>query len=266
MNCQPAPEITCGTTIFDACVNISGTWPACFPTGVGPCYRQSDWNLAASNLLCTLANAVAGPNPITIPIVLPTGVTSILSSMTLTGLTGCTTPPITLTPIKTTVAAEFQNIYDILCANLPVSLNTPLVLGAAPGLNLKCLQDPCGVPIATLGGLLQALINAECGTQVQTYTATITQTGASAPVATVLQNTFTVSGITLTWARTGAGVYTLTATGGTPFTANKTTLLVGSVAPAAFSFTRTSTTVIALTSGGVDGQFLETTVEIKVYP
>lgn len=42
------------------------------------------------------------------------------------------------------------------------------------------------------------------------YSATITQTGTSAPVPVVMQNTL---GITPTWARTGIGQYTLTATG-----------------------------------------------------
>jgi len=54
------------------------------------------------------------------------------------------------------------------------------------------------------------------------YTALVTQAGGAAPTATVLQNSITG---TLTWARTGAGVYTLTSNG-TAFTVDKTILFL----------------------------------------
>lgn len=212
MNCTPTPTVTCGETYNDACVNITGTWPACLPTTAGPCYRQSDFNLAVGNLLCALGTAVTGTTtPIAVPVVLPTGVASILGSITLTSLTGCTTPPITLTPIKTTVVAEFQNIYNLLCTYLPVSLNTPIAIGASPGLNLKCLQDPCGTPIGTLGGVLQALINTVCADEGLVFTGLLSQSGTSTPTMTILADTIDPAQANIAIARIGVGQYTLTA-------------------------------------------------------
>ncbi len=232
MNCTPAPTITCGDTIYDACINISGTWPACFPTTAGSCYRQSDFNLATSNLLCSLGNVVAGSNPITLPIALPTGVTSILSSITLSSLTGCalglSPNQVHITPIGTTVVAELQNIYNILCDNLPINLTTPLTLSPSPnGLSLGCLQAPCGVPIGTLGGLLQALVNAVCDSPTLVYKATLTQATTNAPIATILEDTFD-PGSALNWTYISAGTYRLTAGIGSPFaTASRVEVIIG---------------------------------------
>ncbi|MCP4991780.1 MAG: hypothetical protein GY928_38680 [Colwellia sp.] len=60
------------------------------------------------------------------------------------------------------------------------------------------------------------VVNAGLGYKV--YTALLTQTGVSDPVATVLKNNTTA---TLTWTRTAAGKYTVTADSSI-FTANKT--------------------------------------------
>ena len=54
------------------------------------------------------------------------------------------------------------------------------------------------------------------------YTALITQAGAAAPVATVLQNT---TGGTIAWTRSSTGRYVATISGKT-YTANKTAVLV----------------------------------------
>mgnify|MGYP003628645901 CR=1 FL=1 len=56
------------------------------------------------------------------------------------------------------------------------------------------------------------------------YTALITQTGADAPVATVLQNT---TGGTIVWTRNSTGRYLATISGAT-YTANKTAILLTS--------------------------------------
>ena len=56
------------------------------------------------------------------------------------------------------------------------------------------------------------------------YTALITQTGADAPVATVLQNT---TGGTIVWTRYSTGRYLATISGAT-YTANKTAILLTS--------------------------------------
>lgn len=137
MNCKPKPVITCGTTISDTCVIYTGPWPSCFPNpNDETCFRQSEWNEAASDLLCALKAAVE----------------NIESSIDLDA-SGCSG----LTPVNTTVKAEFQNVYNAICA-LRADLSLPLN-GAV---DTKCLQDPCGDPIATLGDLLQAMIDAIC--------------------------------------------------------------------------------------------------------
>ena len=71
---------------------------------------------------------------------------------------------------------------------------------------------------------LGSLINAGFTGGYTVYTASLTQAGTAAPVATIMQNT---TGKTFTWARTGVGVYTVTANDAT-FAANKTILLLSS--------------------------------------
>ena len=98
------------------------------------------------------------------------------------------------------------------------------------------------------------------------YTASLTQTGTAAPVATIMQNT---TGKTFTWARTGAGVYTVTANNAT-FTANKTILLLSSSRSGdVLSGIVTSTTVATLNQGSAAGGNADTmtgsTIEIRVY-
>lgn len=274
MNCNPAPTVTCGDTYNDSCVVITGTWPACLPVTAGPCYRQSDYNLAVGNLLCALGTVVLGPTvPIALPVTLPTGVTGILSSITLTALTGCSTP-LAITPVKTTVESEFQNIYNILCANLPVSLNTPIVTGSAPGLNLKCLQDPCGTPIGTLGGVLQALINNVCADEGLVFEALLSQVGTSAPALTILADTLDPTEANITATRTGIGQYVLTANltylpNGFP--AGQTTVYIGS----ARSFTnqviaywQSSSQIViqtAISGSNADGILSNTSIKIEIY-
>jgi hypothetical protein len=79
-------------------------------------------------------------------------VDDIKDSIDLTTLTGCAS----ITPVKTTVHAEFQNLYDAVCS-LKTDLSLPIT-----GIDTKCLVDPCGDPIATLGELLQAMVDAIC--------------------------------------------------------------------------------------------------------
>tara|TARA_Y100000015_G_C2392542_1_gene90938 strand:- start:1559 stop:2020 length:462 start_codon:yes stop_codon:yes gene_type:complete len=97
------------------------------------------------------------------------------------------------------------------------------------------------------------------------YVALITQTTGD-PTATVLQNT---TGATFTWARTGGGVYTVTASS-TIFTVNKTIVFnnngldnAGGNTPP--QWTRTSATVITLTTGGVDNAIQNGSFEIRIY-
>lgn len=104
----------------------------------------------------------------------------------------------------------------------------------------------------------------------------VSQSGTGAPSGSTLQNSF---GVTFTWARTGAGTYTLTASAAT-FTANKTAVLLSTPnnAFASFTYTITSTTVITfntsvlsvlsllLGSTNTDSLLANTLVEIRVYP
>ena len=102
------------------------------------------------------------------------------------------------------------------------------------------------------------------------YDATLTQTGTSAPVATVGQNNI---GQTMTWARSSQGIYTVTA-GAAAFTANKTQIFIGSGNSASIlvSAVRTSTTVITVNTFQTDGVALEdakmteTAIRIVIFP
>ena len=97
------------------------------------------------------------------------------------------------------------------------------------------------------------------------YVALLTQT-VGAPVATVVQNT---TGATFTWARTGGGIYTITASSAI-FTANKTLVFNnngidnggGNTPP---QWTRTSATVITITTGGIDNAIQNGSFEIRIY-
>jgi len=136
MNCRPAPENTCGTLLNDSCVVITGSWPFPCEAPVSGCYRQSEFNEYVGPKLCTLSGYV----------------TTLRSSVDLSTLTGCAS----LTPVKTTVHAEFQNLYTAVCS-LKTDLSLPIT-----GIDTKCLVDPCGDPITTLGELLQAMVDAIC--------------------------------------------------------------------------------------------------------
>lgn len=254
--CNPSPETTCGTTINDTCVIYTGNWPTCLE-GTGHCFRQSDFNSSVGGLLCSIN----------------TSVTNILNSILLTGLTGCETP-LEITPVKTTVAAEFQNIYNILCANLPVSLNTPIVTGAAPGLDLKCLEDPCGVPIGTLGGVLQSLINITCAEKGLSYKALLTQSGTAAPTVNVLADTIDPAQANISVTRTGVGVYVLTANltylpNGFP--ANRTIVSVGTAknfTNQIIAYWQSSTQIIietAVSGTHADSILSNTPIQIEIF-
>ena len=94
------------------------------------------------------------------------------------------------------------------------------------------------------------------------YTALLTQAGATAPVATILQNT---TGGTLTWTRQSAANYTVTASSAL-FTANKTIVFLnnGSIEPSNVKWNRTSDTTITLI-GIADNQFTNGSFEIRIY-
>ena len=96
------------------------------------------------------------------------------------------------------------------------------------------------------------------------YTALITQASSAAPIATILQNT---TGDTLTWARTGAGTYTVTSSTAL-FTADKTAVFlnVGNGEPnQMLMWTRTSSSVITLTTNGSDDRITGGSFEVRIY-
>ena len=105
-------------------------------------------------------------------------------------------------------------------------------------------------------------------TAYNSYVALLTQAGTAAPVATVLSNNLTA---TLTWARTGVGVYTLTASAAT-FTANKTIVFLnaGSGIPL-ISAERTSDTVLTVktfvssNAAATDAVITNGAFEVRIY-
>ena len=100
------------------------------------------------------------------------------------------------------------------------------------------------------------------------YTALLTQTSTNAPVATVLSNNLTA---TLTWARTGTGVYTLTASAAT-FTANKTIIFINAgSSQSIITGERTSDTVLTVktfvpsSGAAVDAAITNGAFEVRIY-
>jgi hypothetical protein len=99
------------------------------------------------------------------------------------------------------------------------------------------------------------------------YVALLTQTGTSAPTATVLDNTL---GGTLVWSYDGVGSYTGTLTGA--FTSNKTAVLISGVYKGSVSGLRKTdntvqiTTTATSTNTEANALLDSTTIEIKVYP
>jgi hypothetical protein len=98
------------------------------------------------------------------------------------------------------------------------------------------------------------------------YTALLNQTGAAAPVATVLQNT---TGGTITWIKTGTGEYTATIANAL-FTLNKTIVFINSGdglhqgAGVAASWTSPTTTTIDIDTFS-DGALINGAIEIRIY-
>lgn len=109
------------------------------------------------------------------------------------------------------------------------------------------------------------------------YQSIVSQSGGSAPTEINFVNDF--AGVTLTWARTGAGTYTLTANSAV-FTSGKTAVIMSN--PSAFlnnfKYAVTSSTIITvqtaslsvisliLTTGNADSLLSSTLIEVRVYP
>ena len=98
------------------------------------------------------------------------------------------------------------------------------------------------------------------------YTAQLTQAGAAAPVATILQNT---TGLTFVWTKLGTGQFVATVTG-TPFVANKFWAMSSAKVPQVTSIVRTSTNtcrldVIESQNGNALNSLVEGYIEIRIY-
>lgn len=177
-----------------------------------------------------------------------------------------------LTTFPTIPAAQVQSDWSEANSGLMdfVKNKPSLFSGAYSALTGK----PSLATVATSGSYTD-LINTP-GAAYTSYQAAVSQSGTSAPTGTQLVNS---TGTTFTWARTGVGIYTLTASAAV-FTANKTLVLISSPNNplSNFRYDNTSTTKITfttstlsvlsliLTSGNSDALFANTLVEVRVYP
>jgi len=98
------------------------------------------------------------------------------------------------------------------------------------------------------------------------YASILTQAGAAAPTEVLLKNGTTA---TMTWARTGAGVYTCTASAPI-FTANKTIVFMNMGKPAipnmVWMWTRTSDSIITIENSATsDSKITNGAFEIRIY-
>lgn len=243
MQCNPSPEITCGTINYDSCIVYTGVWPSCFPGE--SCPRQSDFNLSAATLICDLQSKL---NCLLTSV---TGSTTPDSSCNVKGLS-CGTVPIS----DGTVKENFQAIYNQLC-NLTFNIQLP-----ATGLDLGCLAIPCSTTPPTIGQVLQALIVNACDStgNPKIYRAILTQSGTAAPTVVVLENTVG----NIVWTRSSTGIYVGTLYAA--FQPGKVFLVLGaSINAVTSSFTRTTLNTVTINTT-TDGILSETAVEIRVYP
>jgi hypothetical protein len=100
------------------------------------------------------------------------------------------------------------------------------------------------------------------------YTALITQVNTAAPTAKILQNTTNAS---FTWARTSAGIFTVTA-GSAIFTLDKTIVFANNgndssaTGDPSIIWERTSTTVVTVTaSAGINNTLTDGAFELRIY-
>jgi hypothetical protein len=126
------------------------------------------------------------------------------------------------------------------------------------------VSDSNATKTATVG----SISSGSTASEYDSYVALITQAGTAAPVATVLSNNLTA---TLTWARTGVGVYTLTANAAT-FTANKTIVFLNAGSGITLiSSERTSDTVLTVKTfvpsngAAVDASITNGAFEVRIY-
>ena len=110
---------------------------------------------------------------------------------------------------------------------------------------------------------LGSLINAGFTGGYTVYTALLTQAGAAAPVATIMQNTL---GGTITWTKTGTGAYTATIADAL-FTSNKTMVFIngGSATATANIEWASPTTATVTIDTTADSVLTKASIEIRIY-
>lgn len=162
---------------------------------------------------------------------------------------------ISLKPGENQVLYVKFNVVDVYL--LPVTI-TATITNAVDG------DDGAGTALSF------TITNEDKEDNYTTYSALLTQTGTDAPTAVGMSNTI---GTTYTLARTNAGIYTITADSGTPFTAGKTQIFLssnGATAIGRLEAVRTSSSVITIqtlneTFTLADALLSSTAIEIRVY-
>ena len=104
----------------------------------------------------------------------------------------------------------------------------------------------------------------QAGLGYTVYTALLTQTGTSAPVATILKNN---TGATLTWSRIGNGDYNVTADSNL-FTNNKTLVFVNAGSHSNTHnvyWERVSDTVVKIKTHNADDDLTNASFEVRIY-
>lgn len=169
------------------------------------------------------------------------------SSGTLTSCTGL--------PVSTGISGLGTGVATALAVNVG-SAGAPVVLNGALGTpSSGTATNLTGLPIAGITGLGTNWAATLAAVTPKRYVALLTQTGTSAPTATVLENGL---GGTVVWARSNVGIYTATLAGA--FTENKTIELPrtqfavdGGDMALLVTTARTSENVITVTSVNLDG-------------
>ena len=142
--------------------------------------------------------------------------------------------------------------------------SSDLLLGTSvPTLNTDEKATTRNFSISQVGALVNSV-----NLGYTSYVALITQVDTSAPTAKILQNT---TGATLTWARTSAGIFTVTSNTGI-FTADKTIVFANPGNDNTASgdpdiiWARTSNTVLTITaSAGVNNVLTDGSFEVRIY-
>jgi hypothetical protein len=177
-----------------------------------------------------------------------TGITKIESNLVLRDSAGATAKEV----LFYEGFSNGTNYVGLKAAN-SLSTNTTYTLPTADGTNGQVLQTNGSGTLSWFGA--------------KKYVALLTQTGTSAPTATVLENTL---GGTLVWSYDGVGSYIGTLTGA--FTSNKTAVLISGVYKGSVSGLRKTdntvqiTTTATSTNTEANALLDSTTIEIKVYP